>query len=227
MSEWRQIARRELHRYREQTGQDVIERQDLLDQALPVLEREFPDAETPGQTLSRVLQELRDRGELQFLSPGVYRIRDLEVEQTAADEKTDDEPYTAREYETTVGARSLPAAFRQAVIERYEATCPVSGVDHEGLLDVAHVLPWSDFPDFRTDPGNVLLLSKTHHAAFDRGLFTLDPDFRLHVDPEFRTGSEVLRRTLVDREDERVPLPDTAGLSPEHLSRHNARLEWW
>jgi len=64
------VVRRELHRYRAQTGFDIVERQELFEQLLSVLERAFPAAATPGQTLSRGLQELRDAGELEFLDHG-------------------------------------------------------------------------------------------------------------------------------------------------------------
>jgi len=80
-----------------------------------------------------------------------------------------------------------------------DKTCPISGVDHPGLLDVAHVLSWSDYPQYRADVANVLPLSKTHHAAFDKGLFTIDLDYCLRVNPEFETQSDLLQRTLLDR----------------------------
>lgn len=229
MSRWREVTRRELHRYRAETGVDVVERQDLLEQSRPILEREFPDAGTPGQTLSRVLQELRDRDELEFLDrDGTYRILDLDYEANGA--TTDDESghqYEARTYETTVQARSIPVAFREAVLEWYGSRCPVSGVDHRGLLDVAHVLPWSEHPDRRSDPENVVVLDKTHHEAFDRGLFTFDDKYRLRVSPEFATGSDVLERTLLGRSGERVQFPDTRRPSSDFIREHNRTLEWW
>jgi hypothetical protein len=43
---------------------------------------------------------------------------------------------------------------------------------------------------------NVLTLSKTHHAAFDREFFTLDKEYCLRVSPAFETESQVLQRTL-------------------------------
>lgn len=231
MSRWRDVVRRELHRYREQTGFDVVERQDLLDQSLPVLEREFPDADTPDQTLSRVLQELRDRDELEFLDyEGTYRILDLDHDPEGADggAGTGDgaDRYEARTYETTARARSLPAAFRDAALSWYESRCPVSGVDREGLLDVAHVRSWSDHPDHRTDPGNVIVLDKTHHAAFDRGLFTLDDGYRLRVAPDLSTESDLLGRTLFDQAGERVRFPGPRRPSPDHLAAHNESLDW-
>ncbi|MGB9964144.1 HNH endonuclease [Halobacterium hubeiense] len=230
MSRWRRVVRRELARYREDTGWRVVELQELYDQLLPVLREEFPDNHNREAKLRQVLQQLGDRGEVAFVDgDGTYRI--LELGETAAplgSEATagDDWQYEASEYGTTVGARSLPTAFRDAVLARYDTECPISGVDHPRLLDVAHVLSWSDHESLRTDPANVVALDKTHHAAFDAGLYTLDADFRLRVAPSFETDSDLLRRTLVARDGERVDVgPDR--LDPSYLERRNRALDWW
>ncbi len=128
-------------------------------------------------------------------------------------------------YETTVHARSVDPEFRATVLSRHDRTCPISGVDHPGLLDVAHILSWSDYPEHRADLSNVLALSKTHHAAFDRGLFTIDQDYRLCVNPRFETESDVLQRTIIDREGERISIPDDS-LKPKYVAQHNTALEW-
>jgi len=71
----------------------------------------------------------------------------------------------------------------------------------------------------------VLPLSKTHHAAFDRELFTIDRDYHIRVNPEFETESELLQRSIVDRAGHRVAMPDGC-VNPEYVARHNASLEW-
>jgi putative restriction endonuclease len=128
-------------------------------------------------------------------------------------------------YETTTHARAVDPEFRATVISRHNRTCPVSGVDHPGLLDVAHVLSWSDYPEYRADLRNVLPLSKTHHAAFDRELFTIDQEYRLRVNPSFETQSDLLQRTIIDQANEQVALPD-GSLNAEYLAEHNASLAW-
>ncbi|WP_233255252.1 HNH endonuclease [Haloplanus rallus] len=128
-------------------------------------------------------------------------------------------------YQTTVHARSVDPEFRATVLSRHDGTCPISGVDHPGLLDVAHILSWSDYPEHRADLTNALPLSKTHHAAFDRELFTIDQDYRLRVNPSFNTQSDLLKRTLVDRAGERIPLSEVR-LNLEYVAQHNAALEW-
>lgn len=52
----------------------AFSRAELL-QFNPWLVRRFPDAKTPEQTLSRVLQELRDAGVVDFVRRGEYRLR--------------------------------------------------------------------------------------------------------------------------------------------------------
>jgi hypothetical protein len=80
MSRWRRVVRRELARYREQTGFDVVERQAFLDQSLPVLREEFPENSYPGQKVSQVLQQLRDHGEVEFRGSGTYRAVALDAD---------------------------------------------------------------------------------------------------------------------------------------------------
>ncbi|AUV82035.1 hypothetical protein C2R22_10550 [Salinigranum rubrum] len=230
MSEWRDAVRRELERFRRDTGSPCVSRQELLDQALPRFERQFSDAKTPEQTMSRVLQELRDRDEIEFVDRGLYEIHTLSYEDgrpTSDVDEGNEAPYRAEEYDTVVGARSLPASFRRAALERYERRCPVSGVDHAALLDVAHVLPWSDYPAHRLDPTNVLVLDRTHHAAFDRGLFTLDASLTLRTNPSLDTACRTLRRTLLDAEGSTVSLPSTATLDTSHLTERNDSLTWF
>jgi putative restriction endonuclease len=71
----------------------------------------------------------------------------------------------------------------------------------------------------------VLPLSKTHHAAFDRELFTIDQDYRLRVDPDFETQSDVLQRTILDQKDECIS-PLEGCIDTEYLSTHNRAIGW-
>jgi putative restriction endonuclease len=139
--------------------------------------------------------------------------------------ETADDGMAAGTYETTAYARAVDPEFRATVLSQHDRTCPVSGVDHPGLLDVAHVLSWSDYPEHRADLTNVLPLSKTHHAAFDRKMFTIDRDYRLRVSPSFETQSDVLQRTIIDQAGERVLLPDGC-VNSDYLAQYNAAIEW-
>ncbi len=72
-------------------------------------------------------------------------------------------------------------SFREAVITAYNGRCTISGLPEQRLLDAAHII--SDKNERLGQPvvPNGLALSKIHHAAFDRHLIGIDPDYRLHV----------------------------------------------
>jgi putative restriction endonuclease len=92
-------------------------------------------------------------------------------------------------------------------------------------LDVAHVLSWSDYPEHRADMGNVLPLSKTHHAAFDRNIFTLDEEYHLRVNPEFDTDSQLLQQTIIEQAGEQIQSVE-GSIEPEYLTQHNSNIAW-
>ena len=80
-----------------------------------------------------------------------------------------------------VKQRLHQSSFREAVIAAYKGRCALSGLPEQWLLDAAHII--SDKNEQMGQPvvPNGLPLSKIHHAAFDRHLIGIDPDYRLHV----------------------------------------------
>ncbi|MDE0249607.1 MAG: HNH endonuclease [Gammaproteobacteria bacterium] len=80
-----------------------------------------------------------------------------------------------------VKQRLHQSSFREAVIAAYKGRCALSGLPEQWLLDAAHII--SDGNEQMGQPvvSNGLPLSKIHHAAFDRHLIGIDPDYRLHV----------------------------------------------
>lgn len=129
------------------------------------------------------------------------------------------------EYTTVTTTRSVDPEFRATVLHQHESECPISGVDQPALLDVAHVRPWAEYPTYRGDIRNVLPLSKTHHAAFDNAVFTIDRNFQLRVNPEFDTNSALLQRTILDKTGEQLPL-SASDIDPAHLAARNDEVGW-
>jgi putative restriction endonuclease len=80
-----------------------------------------------------------------------------------------------------VKQRLHQTSFREAVITAYNGRCAVSRLAEPDLLDAAHIV--SDRDELLGQPvvRNGMPLSKLHHAAFDRHLIGVDPDYRLHV----------------------------------------------
>jgi len=70
-------------------------------------------------------------------------------------------------------ARSGQARFSFHVFRRYGPCCAVCEVAVIGLLQAAHVRPVADRGT--DDPRNGLVLCATHHLAFDKQLFAVNP----------------------------------------------------
>ena len=92
-------------------------------------------------------------------------------------ENAQERRYALRE----VQQRLHQGSFREAVITAYGGRCALSGLPEPRLLDAAHIVADRDESLGQPIVPNGLLLSKTHHAAFDAHLIGIDPDYRLHV----------------------------------------------
>src|SRR5437762_7492259 len=92
---WRDSVLDAVVRLSSRTGTQTIQRQALLAEELDrIVEETRSNGATPAQTLSRVLQDLRDEGVLEFLGNGDYRITKEPVDIELAD-LTDPEIDTA------------------------------------------------------------------------------------------------------------------------------------
>lgn len=86
---WHESVTAAIERLTARTGEKVFNRQYLISSELERVMREVDSVgSTPEQTLSRVLQELRDQGLIEFQSPGVYRLLSPEEKAPATEQKT-------------------------------------------------------------------------------------------------------------------------------------------
>lgn len=75
---WSEAVAAAIRRHVLRTGSTIFDRRRLIDAEGPrILADTDSDGATPWQTLSRVLQELRDSGLLEFVAPGTYRYDGL------------------------------------------------------------------------------------------------------------------------------------------------------
>lgn len=86
-----------------------------------------------------------------------------------------------RQYATaTVQVRLHQASFRERVLDAYHTHCAMCRLKHRELLDAAHIIPDAD-PQGDPQVSNGLSLCKIHHAAFDRGILGVRPDYVIEV----------------------------------------------
>lgn len=66
--------------------------------------------------------------------------------------------------------------FRRTVLAKTGGACAITRCPITQLIEAAHILPWSEFPEHRLDVRNGIMLSATFHRAFDANLFGITPD---------------------------------------------------
>ena len=84
-----------------------------------------------------------------------------------------------KERETIVKTRVNQSFFRKTVLASYNFSCCITGISIKDLLIASHIIPWSKNNSNRVNPANGLCLNSFHDKAFDRGLITVTPDYRI------------------------------------------------
>lgn len=125
-----------------------------------------------------------------------------------------------------VQVRVNQARFRKSVLSSYNATCCISGLQNEKLVVASHIVPWSQDTNNRLNPQNGLCLSALHDRAYDVGLITVLPDFRVRVSHTLNTSKtdDFLNTSLLCYHDKTISLPEKFRPDPNFLRRHAKRF---
>lgn len=128
--------------------------------------------------------------------------------------------------ETTIRVRRGQAFFRRTVCSAYEHRCCITGIDCPSLIRASHIIPWSIRDSSRLDPRNGLSLNALHDAAFDRGLMTLDDQYRVVYAERFRADADeaTFSRFFKPYDHTGIALPTRFRPSQEHLEYHRCHI---
>lgn len=126
----------------------------------------------------------------------------------------------------TVQVRVNQARFRAAVLTSYNATCCISGLQHDKLLIASHIVPWSEDTRNRLNPQNGLCLSALHDRAYDQGLITVMPDYTVRVAPALKSSARdpFMVESLLRFDGKSIRLPERFAPAPTFLERHARRF---
>lgn len=100
----------------------------------------------------------------------------------------DELPKEGLERERLVRVRVNQRFFRSTVLTSYESRCCITGLAIPCLLTASHIAPWAKDQHNRMNPRNGLCLNLLHHKAFDEGLITITPEFRVRVSSSLATS---------------------------------------
>jgi putative restriction endonuclease len=117
---------------------------------------------------------------------------------------------------SSVRRRVHQQGFRERVLLAYRQQCSICRLRHTELLDAAHITPDSD-PDGEPVVSNGLSLCKLHHAAFDKMVLGVSPDYRVVIRQDVleEIDGPMLRHGLVELHNTRIQLPRQPVQWPE------------
>jgi putative restriction endonuclease len=127
-----------------------------------------------------------------------------------------------KEKTVEVNQRVNQQYFRNTLLGNYQNKCCITGLDVEPLLVASHIKPWSvaDPKTERLAPSNGLLLNALHDRAFDKGLITIDKQYRIRVSSKLKETPSV-NELILQYRGEPIWVPSHFPPSREFVEYHN------
>ncbi|MFT7436296.1 MAG: putative restriction endonuclease, partial [Psychromonas sp.] len=83
--------------------------------------------------------------------------------------------------EQVVKVRVNQSFFRSSILASYNNTCCITGINQIELLIAGHIRPWSIDEQNRLNPRNGIAINALHDKAFENGLITITPDYKIKI----------------------------------------------
>jgi hypothetical protein len=210
----------------------LFSRQEIISQQLDQITREAQSVgETPAQTLSRVLQELRDERLVEFSdNQGNYisfinsvKIEDEDLPETAIDVAIKNQKLNFGEIPTgeivmQIRQRKGQQRLRFWTLNNYQSQCALCDVKNPSLLVAAHLASWADFPEARGDLTNMVCLCCWHDPLIEYGIISFTDNYEIL---KKSTDSSFLNKLLQETKTYHKPLE--MPLASEYLEIHRQR----
>jgi len=133
----------------------------------------------------------------------------------------DMDSYAGLDKETTTKTRVNQKQFRNMVLASFDHKCCITGIAIDELLISSHIIPWHIDKKNRLNPRNGLCLNALHDKAFDQGLLTITPDYKVRL-------SESLQKSTYDffkkYKNQSIKLPNRFLPDREFLEYHNHKI---
>ena len=130
------------------------------------------------------------------------------------------------EAQRTTRVRLVQWFFREAVLSSYNFSCTVCKLNLPAMLNASHIVPWSVDESRRADPSNGLTFCVFHDRAFDRGLMTIDKNFRVVLSKEVKVmdAPKLHRVGFLEIEGQSIILPDKFRPDQVALAYHRDKV---
>lgn len=132
-------------------------------------------------------------------------------------------PKEGKVREQIIKARVNQSFFRQSILASYNYTCCITGIQQSELLIASHIRPWGIDEKNRLNPRNGIAINALHDKAFENGLLTIMPDFKIKISSILLKQNKNISivNYFVDYQDKEIILPSRFLPDIEFLKYHN------
>ena len=125
--------------------------------------------------------------------------------------------------EQVVKVRVNQSFFRSSILASYNSTCCITGINQSELLIAGHIKPWSFDEQNRLNPRNGIAINALHDKAFETGLITITPDYKIKVSNVLlkQKKTDSLEKYFFQYENKDIFLPSKFLPDVEFLKYHN------
>lgn len=125
--------------------------------------------------------------------------------------------------EQIVKTRVNQSFFRKSVLAAYNHTCCITGINQSELLIAGHIKPWSLDPENRMNPRNGIAINALHDKAFENGLITISPEYRIKISRQLfkQDKSHTIQDYFLKYDGREIFLPSKFLPDEKYLKYHN------
>lgn len=125
--------------------------------------------------------------------------------------------------EQTVKVRVNQSFFRSSILASYNNTCCITGITQPELLIAGHIKPWSLDCENRLNPRNGIAINALHDKAFENGLITITPEYRIQISNSIlnEKKTEAIEKYFLQYQDKEIILPSKFLPDVRFLKFHN------
>jgi putative restriction endonuclease len=137
----------------------------------------------------------------------------------------EDLPLSGKEREAIVKIRVNQAFFRKTILASYNYSCCITGISIPELLVASHIIPWFQDKPNRMNPANGMCLNALHDSAFDKGLLTITPDYKIKLSNALINNiTKEFSRFFLPYQNQSIRLPQKFFPDKEFLDWHNKNV---
>lgn len=132
-------------------------------------------------------------------------------------------PKEGKTREQIVKVRVNQSFFRSSILASYNSTCCITGIQQPEFLIAGHIKPWGIDEKNRLNPRNGIAINALHDKAFESGLLTITPDFKIKLSSVLKKQkkSESIKEYFLKYENQNIILPSRFLPDVEFLKYHN------